>query len=242
MPTKGRAMAATEVETTLCAELRNGAIVRGETQIAEARGAIERVWLEPESPPAAVGVLDAIRNADAIVLAPGSLYSSLMPNLLVDGVADAVRRSPAVKIYVCNLVTQPGETDGFSASDHLSVVEHYLGKGVVRYCVVNTMAKRLSGQRDPVTGVEFVPCDPERLRARGVIPVVAHLIATSGDPTRHDAAKLGRIVVRLARQRGLTALFCGGTARCERRGPGMSGLSLNGVPRSERPRGRKREM
>jgi len=84
------------------------------------------------------GVLEAIRAADAIVLAPGSLYTSLIPNLLVAGVADAIRRSAAVKILVCNLMTQPGETDGFSASDHLRVVEQSLGRNVVEFCVVNS--------------------------------------------------------------------------------------------------------
>jgi uncharacterized cofD-like protein len=201
MPVRGRAMAATEVETTLCAALCDGTVVRGEAQIAEARGEIERVWLEPDSPPAALGVLDAIRTADAIVLAPGSLYSSLVPNLLVDGVAETIRKSAAVKIYVCNLVTQPGETDGFSASDHLRVVESYLGTGVIQYCLVNLAPGRRFSRRDQATGAEFVLCDIDRIRALGAIPVSAHLLAEGGDRTRHDSIKLGRAVAKLALQR-----------------------------------------
>src|SRR6185295_6192388 len=119
LPHKGKATPSTETLTTLCALLDDGSVIRGESRIPEAGRQIRRVWLEPSDPPASRGVLEALAAADAIVLAPGSLYTSLMPNLLVSGVASAIRKSPAVKILVCNLLTEPGETAGYSASDHL---------------------------------------------------------------------------------------------------------------------------
>src|SRR5215471_6330002 len=99
---KGRALPSTDAAATLCARFQDGSVVRGELQIASAGKNIQRVWLEPQNPPPSSGVLEAIATADAIVLAPGSLYSSLVPNLLVAGVADAIRRSSAVKISICN--------------------------------------------------------------------------------------------------------------------------------------------
>ncbi len=135
LPMKGLAFAATETPATLCAAFEDGSVVRGESQIVAAGKTIDRVWLEPESPVPSPGVLEAIESADAVVLAPGSLYTSLAPNLLVGGVADALRKSRAVKILVCNLTTQPGETDGFAASDHLRTVASLLGPRVVEFCL-----------------------------------------------------------------------------------------------------------
>jgi uncharacterized cofD-like protein len=152
------------------------------------------VWLEPDSPPASHGVLEAIHSADAVVLAPGSLYTSLLPNLLVAGVADAIRRSPAVKILICNLMTQPGETDGFSAADHLRVVKDCLGPSVVDFCVVNS-ARAQGGPE----GAQPVACDLGRIRSLGAVPIEADLLLRQGERIRHNAAKLGRLVVWIAR-------------------------------------------
>ena len=194
LPTWGRALAATETPSTVCAAFQDGTIVRGESDITAARRPIERVWLEPDSPPASHGVLEAIHSADAVVLAPGSLYTSLLPNLLVAGVADAIRRSPAVKILICNLMTQPGETDGFSAADHLRVVKDCLGPGVVDFCVVNS-ARAQAG----LEGAQPVACDLGRIRSLGAVPIEADLMLRQGERIRHNASKLGRLVVWIAR-------------------------------------------
>src|SRR6185436_2107551 len=85
----------------------------------------------------APGVLDALSKASAIVLGPGSLYTSILPNLLVDGVADAIRESQALRIFVCSLMTQPGEPDGFDALDHVRVIERYLAAGTIDVCIIN---------------------------------------------------------------------------------------------------------
>ena len=196
---QGRAMAATEASVTLCATLRDGRIARGESQITGAAGAIERIWLEPERPPPSQGVLDAIRAADALVLAPGSLYTSLLPNLLVDGVADAIRQSTAVKILVCNLTTQPGETDGYTASDHLRAVAQYLGSGLIQFCVVNSPLPR-SVSQSLAHHSQLVSYDPQRIAALGAIPVLARLLAPAASgKIRHCPDKLGRLVAKIAR-------------------------------------------
>jgi uncharacterized cofD-like protein len=199
LPTRGRAMAATETPSTLCAAFGNGVVVRGESDITAAcGGAIARVWLEPVSPPASPGVLEAIRTADAIVLAPGSLFTSLIPNLLVAGVADAIRTSSAAKIFVCNLMTQRGETAGFSASDHLRVVGEYLGRSVVDFCVVHS---GLSAGQPGTFGAEPVACDLERIISLGAVPIKADLLQRQGEQIRHNPAKLGRLVIKIVRSR-----------------------------------------
>ncbi len=201
LPTRGRAVAVTETPSTLCAAFQDGTMVRGEWQITAAGRRIERVWLEPDSPPAGAGVLEAIGSADAVVLAPGSLYTSLIPNLLVAGVADAIRRSTAVKILVCNLMTQPGETDGFAASSHLRAVADVLGGSVIDFCVVNSAVGPGRCRNGQANGAEPVACDLERMQSLGAIPIQADLLVRQGGQIRHNATKLGRLVVKIARRR-----------------------------------------
>lgn len=124
----------------LCAELANGSIIRGETNIDvplhDPTTPIKKVWLEPSAivNPEAT---KAICNADMIVIGPGDLYTSLIPNLLVRGMAAAIKKSQAKKVYVCNLMTKYGETNGFTAQDFVDTIEKYLGKGALDYAVFN---------------------------------------------------------------------------------------------------------
>ncbi|MBI3680404.1 MAG: YvcK family protein [Acidobacteria bacterium] len=194
----GRAFLATEAPATLCAVLQNGTIVRGESQITASTGRIERVWLDPHNPLASSGVLEAIQSADAIVLGPGSLYTSVIPNLLVAGVVEAIRRSNAIKILICNLMTQPGETDGFSASDHLRVVNTYLLQTAIDFCVVNSSAALSENYRQ--AGSEPVRSDVQQVRALGAIPIEADLVTTQGERIRHHAGRLGSVVLTTARR------------------------------------------
>jgi uncharacterized cofD-like protein len=197
----GNVLPVTEAARVLCAELDSGAVIQGEAQITAARGRIKRVWMEPDSPPASTGVLEAISRADAVILGPGSLYTSIIPNLLVDGVAQAVRNSRALKIFVCNLTTQPGETGGYTATDHLKALETYLGRGVVDICLFNsrpinqTVEKiYLESESEPVQWEE------EEIALRGVAPVLADLDAEGPLKVRHDPVKLARAIVTLARE------------------------------------------
>lgn len=192
----GRAFPVAESQLPLCAEFHDGTFVRGESQIAAAGRRIRRVWIEPDDPLPCPGVVEVIASADALVLGPGSLYTSIVPNLLVPGVAEAIRQASGVKIFVCNLMTQPGETDGFSASDHLRALEAYLGPGVVQVCLVHNRPIA----RTSWNGGEPVSCDLHRIASLGTAPMGADLIG-QGFRIRHDAAKLGRLVVAVVQGR-----------------------------------------
>jgi len=195
----GRVFPVTETAVHLCAEFAGGRVVRGEAEIRRVRGSIERIWLEPEDPDPAPGVLDALVGADVIVLGPGSLYTSLVPNLLVPGVADAIQRSRGLKIFVCNLMTEPGETDDMTAADHLRLLEEHLGPRPVDVCVLNAtpipeaVAARYAAEESvPVTR------NDRKITRMGVLPVGADLMARDTEVARHDPGKLARLIVSLA--------------------------------------------
>ena len=119
----------TNEAVTLSAVLEDGTVIEGESNIGHhhdwQRTPIDKVYLTPANPKPVEGVIRAIEKADIIVLGPGSLYTSIIPNLLVDGVADAIKASKAIKIYVCNIMSQGGETEGYTASDHLKAIERH---------------------------------------------------------------------------------------------------------------------
>jgi uncharacterized cofD-like protein len=197
---RGRVLPVTEEPVTLCAELEDGEILPGESRIPGSGKRIVRLSMCPTAPPAAAGVLEAIAAADVVVFGPGSLYTSVVPNLLVDGVAAAIRASGALTVYVCNLTTQPGETDGFDAVDHLRVLEQYLGAPAVDVCLVNRAAPLPGAAVRPVSaGAEPVRWRRRDIAARGTLPVAADLIGGGPFSDLHDPLRLARIVLRLAR-------------------------------------------
>ncbi|MFY9571301.1 MAG: uridine diphosphate-N-acetylglucosamine-binding protein YvcK [Blastocatellia bacterium] len=122
---KGRIFPSTVQDVSLVAELDDGRVIEGETNIVESRSRIKRLSLSSECCRPLPETLDAIKEADIITIGPGSLYTSIVPNLLVDGIVDAMRESTAMKVYVCNIMTQPGETEGFDLKDHLRVLFEY---------------------------------------------------------------------------------------------------------------------
>jgi uncharacterized cofD-like protein len=211
---KGQVLPATETPLTLCALYEDGTTTEGESNIPKAGVRISRVWLEPDDPSPAPGVLDALETADAIVIGPGSLYTSIIPNLLVGGVADALKSSRAIKIYICNLMTQPGETTGYSAADHVRALLDYLpspsGRGQdegfrssIDVCLLNSSTVGTTvAQRYLESGSEIV-CggseDEDQIRRSGVVPVAAPLLRDGQVKARHDPATLARLVVSLAR-------------------------------------------
>ncbi|MDD3521288.1 MAG: uridine diphosphate-N-acetylglucosamine-binding protein YvcK, partial [Actinomycetota bacterium] len=134
---KGKVLPSTLENVILGAIFEDGAKVLGQTKIINYPGNIKEIFLEPSSPPAYTGVLRACKEADAIVLGPGSLFSSIIPNLLVKGVAKTISQSKAKKIYICNIMTQPGETDNFTVKDHVYEIERYL-KSNIDYLIVNS--------------------------------------------------------------------------------------------------------
>src|SRR5579864_9494249 len=133
---RGRVLPTTLHDVVLCAEVEDGSVIEGESAITKAGRTVRRVYLKPASVPPLADVLEAIADADMIVIGPGSLYTSLLPNLLVEGVVQAIRRSPALKVYVCNVMTQHGETRGFKASEHVRVLLDEGGRGLFDHVVV----------------------------------------------------------------------------------------------------------
>ncbi len=197
---QGDVLPCTEVSATLCAQFTDGEIVSGETKIAARGKCLERVWLDPMDPPAAPGVIEALRRADAIVLGPGSLHTSVIPNLLPAGVADAVRESRALKILVCNLMTQPGETECYSAADHVRTVQRYVGEGGLQMCLLNSRPiPDAQAEQYAMIGAEPVRADEEAIHNLGVVPVTVDLLAEDEREVRHDPTKLARWIVALTR-------------------------------------------
>lgn len=196
---RGSVLPVTEAAVTLCAEWEDGKVACGELQTSSRRNTrIRRVWLEAGNAQPAAGVLEAIASADAIVLGPGSLFTSVIPPLLVAGVADAVRTSPALKIFVSNLMTQPGETDGFPVSDHLRGIDAYLGPRGIDVCIVNSRPVDWSVRRKYFeAGAEPVDADQEKIVRLGAAPIRANVFMEGQLKARHDPGKLARLVVSL---------------------------------------------
>jgi uncharacterized cofD-like protein len=186
----------------LGAELADGRRVLGESHVARQGVPIRRVFIEPGGARALPEVLEAIAHAHVVVLAPGSLYTSLIPNLLVGGVADALRAAPALKIGVANLMTEPGETDGMSLGDHLEALYAHGGRGVLDGIVAH-------GRRFPAdvvaryarTGAMPVAIDRERVHGLGIWLTEADLAGPT-ELARHHPEKLGRVLARLIRHGG----------------------------------------
>jgi uncharacterized cofD-like protein len=196
---RGRVLPSTLQSVTLHAELQGGERVAGESSITANERLPLRVWLEPGRPRATPGALEAISVADLVVLGPGSVYTSIVPNLLVPDVREALKRTRARVIYVCNVMTQPGETDGHSAADHLSALCRHGATGMIDDVLVNdTPVSRDLAAVYRAGGAAPVVADDQALAALGVRVVHARL-AHEGDFFRHDSAKLADAVLRLAK-------------------------------------------
>ena len=151
----------------------------------------------PHSPRALPGVLEAIRLADVIIIGPGSLFTSIIPNLLVPEIAEAIRASDAPKIYVCNVMTQPGETAGFKASDHVRAIIRHIGQGVITHALVNIgeVEDRVL-ERYQATGAQYVVPDEDAIEMLGVTPLHGNFINIT-NLVRHDPEKLASTIFRL---------------------------------------------
>jgi uncharacterized cofD-like protein len=195
---RGRVLPSTLENVTLCADLVDGTSVRGESAIAHDNPAVERIYLEPDEPDAYRPALAAILNADLIVLGPGSLYTSVLPNLLVGGVREAIQWSRGATAYVCNVATQHGETDDFGYEDHIHEVVSYLGKNELDFAVVNNNEASDEAIR-PEWQVKAVRYDGKSIVADGV-QIVADNVVSDRNPLRHDPIKLADVLIDLARK------------------------------------------
>jgi len=190
----GRVLPATLGIVHLCAQLDDGTILEGESNISRAKARIKRVFFD--TPPAAPldEVIAAIRDADAIVLGPGSLFTSVAPNFLVSRIAREVAHAHAVKMYVCNVMTQPGETDNMTAADHVEALLANAGERVFDYVIVNDeLPSRLLGAYAQEGQLPVEP-DLERIAALGIEPVRAAVMGET-DTVRHDPEKLAGVVL-----------------------------------------------
>jgi len=194
---RGRVLPSTIENVRLQAELEDGTLAEGETSITKAPSAVKHVMLHPSAVKPLEETLKAIELADCIVMGPGSVYTSVVPNLLVHGIPEAIRDSDAVKIYVCNVMTQPGETDGYAASDHVRAVARHTDQRVFQYVLVNKarpskeLLEKYAAERQ-----FFVEPDAAAVREMGYRPIVGDYISQT-DVVRHDPEKLAQALLKL---------------------------------------------
>ena len=194
----GKIYPSTASKVELRARLTNGREVKGETNISKSRVPIERVFIHPKHVQPLPETLDAIAKADLICLGPGSLFTSVIPNLLVDGVPEAIRRSTAVKAYFCNLMWQPGETMHFRASDHVQAIHDHARGSLVDCVIVNTAAVGDDLQtRYAAQKARPVDVDADRLIDMGMRLVEGELLAET-DRVRHHPERAAALAIRMA--------------------------------------------
>jgi uncharacterized cofD-like protein len=197
---RGQVLPSTVENVTLCAEMEDGMIVRGESNVTGNPAKINRVFLSPADVRALPDAIEAVAAADLIVIGPGSLYTSIIPNLLVRDITIALRRSKAVKIYVCNVMTQPGETDGYSASDHASRIIKLLGRNSIGHIVLNSRYPSRLLSKYEAEGARPVRVDRENLEKLGIRRLVVEDLVSEEELVRHDPKKLAETIFNIARE------------------------------------------
>lgn len=199
---RGRVLPSTLSKVRLVAELANGTKTTGESNITKRKdkSPVKTLYLEPSGCQAPQSTLEAIQEADAIVLGPGSLYTSIMPNLLIGSIAGAVNNSSAIKLYVCNVMTQPGETDGYKASDHIKALYNNTSLRRIDYAVINnsTIPKPLA-ERYENENAHHVQVDLDEIKKMGITPIEDAFIAVSNiagsEYIRHNPRRLAKAVI-----------------------------------------------
>ncbi|MGM9606007.1 MAG: uridine diphosphate-N-acetylglucosamine-binding protein YvcK [Oscillospiraceae bacterium] len=208
----GRVLPVTNSDVQLEAIFENGSRVVGESKIFQFKKEqdcrIKQVRLLPEHPPALPEALRAIGEADLILLGPGSLYTSVIPNLLVDGIVEAVCASSALKLYICNIMTQDGETEGMTASDHVAALLRHGAPGLVDICMANSATVR-PGLVERYRAEDAAPIVVDRaaVEALGVELVERPLASETSDYARHSSARLAQAILELYRERAETKVF-----------------------------------
>ncbi len=196
---QGRVLPVTLKPPVLLAETEDGRVIKGETNIDTFRpehwSAVRKVWLEPRvsiNPRARNAILDA----DCVILSPGDFYTSLIPNLLVDGTKEALRKTKATVLYFINIMTKYSETSGFKASNFLKIAEHYLGRDVIDYVIINKAKPSLIRLKPYIEQrAEFIEPDIENFGAKPT-PIVTDLLKVNG-LVRHDPEKIAKVVKML---------------------------------------------
>lgn len=198
----GKVLPVTLEEIKVCAELEDGTVIESKNKIPEIvnekTSKISRIYISPSNCKPAPGVLEAIQEADAIIIGPGSLYTNIIPNLLVKGVAKTIKESKAFKIYVSNLMTEPGQTDNYTLSEHIKVINEHAGKGVIDYCIYDT------GEIIPefirkynMEGYELIEQDVSKAKVEGVRLIQRNLSYVDGDLVRHNPEAIAASIIQL---------------------------------------------
>ena len=198
----GKVLPITNDEMRICAELENGMIVEEKDQIKKISydkiTKINRILINPTNCRPAPGVIEAIKNADCIVIGPGSLYTNVIPNLLVNGVTKAIKESVAIKVYISNIMTEPGQTDNYRLSDHIKAIMEHTGKGVIDYCIYDTgeiipeYIKRYN-----LKGSELVVQDIAKSKSMGVRLLQRDLAYIENGYIRHNPDLVARAISEL---------------------------------------------
>ncbi|MCL2485638.1 MAG: YvcK family protein [Endomicrobia bacterium] len=193
---RGKVLPVTLSSVVLEADLENGKKISGESNIGKVKERIKTITLNPAFPPAAPQVLETLKNADVIILGPGSLYTSIIVNLLVGGVADALKSSKAYKIYVCNIMTQPGETKDYTLSDHVRAIEEHTYKGVID-CILAS-----SGEvpENLVKRYRKYGADQVKINKTGVKTIKSKLFSDE-KYARHDSDKLAKTLIKIIKEK-----------------------------------------
>jgi uncharacterized cofD-like protein len=195
---RGRVLPATLSDVRLWAEMEDGRRIEGESQIPHAQGRIATIGCTPDNPPALPSAIKAINEADFIILGPGSLYTSVIPNLLVPEIREAIAKSKVPRIYACNIMTQPGETDGYTVADHIRAIDRACGQRLFDAVVVNrrspsahTLIRYAQEKAHPVF------CDREDIGRLGRRIIAANIMAEDEHGyVRHDHQRLARVLLR----------------------------------------------
>lgn len=206
--TKGEIIPATLESVQLCAEFSDGKLVCGEEEITEYGKSdgvrLMRIWIEPQGVKAPIDAVAKIESADMIVFGPGSLFTSIIPNLLIGDIREAVLLSPAIKVFVVNAMTQPGETDGFTAYDHIRTFREYTGVERIDVVLVNTkmpsdpvLRRYMEQKQEPI-----IP-DIARIAREGIEVYAEDLIGEKEDFVRHDPKRLADLIVEVYRRHGV---------------------------------------
>lgn len=194
---QGRVVPSTFENICLAAELEDGSMIMGESLISKVSQPIRRVFTIPKASQVVPEAIEAIMDADAIILGPGSLYTSVIPNLLVPGMVEAIEKAPGVKIYICNVMTQAGETRGFTASDHIKALYTHSKPGIVEYMIVNQQKIPIQYlEKYAQEGASPVEIDKNKLNKFGV-KIINAPIVEEGEYIRHHSQKLAQVIMGL---------------------------------------------
>lgn len=205
----GRVIPITLDDITLCAKLEDDYIIKGESRIGHHnefhKGRIKEIFIEPKDVAPVFEVIESIQEADVIIFGPGSLFTSIIPDLIVEGISETLKKSKAIKIYVCNIMTQPSETDDFNVSDHIKAIEDHTYKGIIDFCLVNNTKIPLEfNNKYHEEGSKQVDIDYNKLKKMDVSIIQGDFLKIEKNFIRHNHDKLAEVIIKLLAEKVLT--------------------------------------